>query len=114
MTMAEIDHIVEIDHKTITEMTMEKKIIGGSKIGNIEVYIEIIMETHVMTGTQIIVEIPIKIVTETNIETGTEMIALTMIQVGLEKNIAYIMLEKTMVLLATIQELNDCTKSYNS
>ena len=48
---AEVDHIVEIDHDTTTEMTIEKKIIGRSKIGNIEVDIEIIMETHVMTGT---------------------------------------------------------------
>ena len=28
---AEIDHIVEIDHGTTTEMTIEKKIIGGPK-----------------------------------------------------------------------------------
>ena len=47
----EIDHIVEIDHKTTTEMTIEKKIIGRSKTRNIEVDIEIIMETCVMTGT---------------------------------------------------------------
>ena len=48
---AQIHHIVEIDHKTVIEMTIGKKIIGGSKIGNIELDIEIIMETHVMTGT---------------------------------------------------------------
>ena len=42
---AQIDHTVEIDHETTTKMT-----IGRSKIGNIEVDIEIIMETHVMTG----------------------------------------------------------------
>ena len=47
----EIDHIVELDHKTTTEMTVEKKIIGRSKTRNKEVDIEIIMETHVMTGT---------------------------------------------------------------
>ena len=51
MTLTGIDHIIEIDHETVTEMTIEKKIIGRSKIGNIEVDIEIIMETHVMTGT---------------------------------------------------------------
>ena len=51
MTMTGIDHIVEIDHETTTEMTIEKKITGGVKFGNIEVDIEIIMETHVMTGT---------------------------------------------------------------
>ena len=47
----EIDLIVEINHKTNTEMTIEKKIIGRTKIGNIEVDIGIIMETCVMTGT---------------------------------------------------------------
>ena len=47
----EIGHIVKINHKTTTEMTMENKIIGRSKIGNLEVDIEIIMEKHVMTGT---------------------------------------------------------------
>ena len=47
----EIDLIVEINHKTTTEMTIEKKIIGTTKIGNIEVDIGIIMETCVMTGT---------------------------------------------------------------
>ena len=35
MTMTEIDHIVEIDHESTTEMTIEK-IIGRSKTGNIE------------------------------------------------------------------------------
>ena len=49
--MTGIDHLVEIYHETTTEMTIEKKIIGRSKIGNIEVDIEIIMETHVMMGT---------------------------------------------------------------
>ena len=61
-----------------------------------------------------IVEIPTKIVIETNIETSTEMIALMVIEVGLDKNITYIMLEKIMVLLVTIQGLNDCTRSYSS
>ena len=47
----EIDLIVEINHKTATVMTIEKKIIERTKIGNIEVGIGIIMETCVMTGT---------------------------------------------------------------
>ena len=47
---AEIGHIVEIDHETTTEMTIEKKIIGISKTGDTELDIEIIMKTHVMTG----------------------------------------------------------------
>ena len=58
MTMTEIvgpetgiDLIVEINHETTTEMTVGKKSIGKTKIRNIEVDIEIIMETHVMTGT---------------------------------------------------------------
>ena len=33
-TEAEIDHIIEIDHKTTTKMTIGKKIIGGTKIRN--------------------------------------------------------------------------------
>ena len=122
MTMTEIvvpetgiDHIVEIDHNTTTKMTIEKKIIGRSKIGNREVDIEIIMETCVMTGTLIIVEIHTKkIVIKINIETNIEMLAMTVIEVGLGKNIAYIMLEKIMVLLVTIQRLNNCTKPCNS
>ena len=51
MTMTGIDNIVEIDHKTTIKMTIEKKIIERSKIGNIEVDIEIIMKIWVMTGT---------------------------------------------------------------
>ena len=57
MTITEIDHtteighIVEIDHETTTEMTIEKKIIGISKTGDTEVDIEIIMKRHVMTST---------------------------------------------------------------
>ena len=42
------------------------------------------------------------------------LIALTVIEVGLEKNIAYITLEKIMVLSVTIQGLNNCIRSYNS
>ena len=51
MNMIGIDHIAEIDHETIKEMTIGKEIIGRSKTGNIEVDIEIIMETHVMRST---------------------------------------------------------------
>ena len=85
MTMTEIvgpetgiDYIVQIDHKTTikmitetiigitiemtiemtTEMTVEKKIIGNSKTRNIRESIEIIMKTHMKTGTtRIIIEI---------------------------------------------------------
>ena len=49
--MTGIHHTVETNHEITTKMTIEKHIIGGSKIGSIEVDIEIIMETHVMTGT---------------------------------------------------------------
>ena len=58
MTMTEIvgpetdiDYIVETDHVTTAKVTIEKKIICKVKIGNIEVNIEIIMETHAITGT---------------------------------------------------------------
>ena len=47
-----------------TEMTLEKKIIGISKNRNIRESIEIIMKTHMKTGTRIIIEI----VTKTKIE----------------------------------------------
>ena len=59
----EIDHIIEIDCKTTikmiieisikmtTEMTVEKKIIGISKTRNIRESIEIIVKTHMKTGT---------------------------------------------------------------
>ena len=47
----EIDLIVEIDHETTTQMTIEKKITGRIKIGNIEIDTENIMETCVTTGT---------------------------------------------------------------
>ena len=57
-------------------------------------------------------EIPTTIVIEANIETSTEMLALTVIELDLEKNIAYITLEKIMVLLVT--KVENCTKSYNS
>ena len=50
ITMKEIDLIVEIDHETTTKMTIEKKIIGRTKFGNIKLHIEIIMEICVMMG----------------------------------------------------------------
>ena len=139
---ANIDCIVEIDHETTTEMTMGKKIIGGPKIRNIEKDIEIITETHMKIGIQTIIKmiiktgmktitemdmkigmrtiikISIKTGTKIDIETSTEitieMIALTEIGVGLEKDNTHITLEKIIVLLVTIQGLNDCTRSCNS
>ena len=69
-------------------------------------------------GMKTIIKISIKTGTKIDIETSTEitigMIALTEIEVGLEKDINHITLEKIMVLLVTIQGLNNCTKSYNS
>ena len=67
------------------------------------------------TGTtRIITEIVTKTKIEIKTKTNTEMTAMTKLEVGLEKNIVYIMLEKIMVLLATIQGLNYTIKSYNS
>ena len=48
-----------------TEMTVEKKIIGISKTRNIRESIEIIMKTHMETGTARII---IEIVTKTKID----------------------------------------------
>ena len=108
ITTKEIDLIVEINYETTTEMTIGKKIIGRTKIGNIEVDRDYYGDTCDDRSIDI-VEIPTKIV----IETSTEMIALTVIEVGLEKNIAYINLEKIIVLMVTTQSVKDCTMSYN-
>ena len=115
---AEIDHIGQINHKTTTEMTIVKKIIGGPKIRNMEIDIEIITETHMKIGMRTTITISIKTGTKIGIEKSTEitieMIALTEIDVNVEKDITHITLEKIMVLLVTIKELKDCTKSCSS
>ena len=50
-------------------MTIEKKIIGKIKIGNMRERIEIIMKTHMKTGTaRIIIELAIKTKIGINIE----------------------------------------------
>ena len=101
----EIDHILVIYHEPFTEeMTIEKKTIGISNMGDIEINMDIIMKT----GAQIIIEMPTKI--ETKTKTGTELIAMTKIEVGLKENIAHMMMEKIIVLP---QNLKDCTKVYN-
>ena len=64
----EIDHIVEIDHKTTTEMTIGKNIIGEPKIRNIEIDIEIITETHMKRGIQTIIKMMTKTGSEKSIE----------------------------------------------
>ena len=98
----EIDHIVEIDHKTttkmiieittdmiiemITEMTIEKKTIGISKTRNIRESREIIMKTHMKTGTtRIIIEIVTKTKIEIKTKTNTEMTVMTKLEVGQKK-----------------------------
>ena len=124
----EIDYIVEIDHKTTmkmiiemiteitlemtiemtTEMTIEKKIIGMSKTRNIRESIEIIMKTHMKTGTtRIIIEIVTKIKIEIKIKTNTEMTVMTKLEVGLKKKSAHMMIEKMIVLR---QNLKGCIK----
>ena len=103
--MTEIDHIVQIDHETTTEMTI--------KTG-----IKAIIETGMKTDMRTIIKISIKTDTKMDIETSTEittyMIALTEVEISLGKDIAHITLEKIMVLLVTIQGLKDFTKSCNS
>ena len=77
ITMVEIDHTVEVDHETTiemttemtTEMAVEKKIIGISKTRNIRESTEIIMRTHMKTGTT---RKMIEIVTKTKIEIKTD------------------------------------------
>ena len=44
MTMNQIDPIVEIDHRTTIEMTIEKGIIRKIKVGNNKIGIQVIMK----------------------------------------------------------------------
>ena len=127
----EIDHIVGIDHETTikmiiemitettiemtiemtTEMTVEKKIIGISKTRNIRESIEIVMKTHMKTGTtRIIIEIVTKTKVEIKTKTHTEMTAMTKLEVGLKKKVAHMMMEK---MIPLTQNLKECTKFYN-
>ena len=120
----EIDHIVEIDYETTmkmiiemitemtiemtTEMTVEKKIIGISKTINIRESIEIIMKTHMKTGTtRIIIEIVTKTKIEIKTKTNTEMTVMTKLEVGLKRKSPHMMIEKMIVLR---QNLKGCTK----
>ena len=124
----EIDHIVEIDHETTmkmiiemiteitiemtiemtTEITVEKKIIGLSKTRNIREGIEIIMKTHLKTGTtRIIIEIVTKTKIEIKTKTNTEMTVMAKLEVGLKKKSAHMMIEKMIVLR---QNLKGCTE----
>ena len=91
-----------------TEMTVEKKIIGISKTRNITESIEIIMKTHIKTGTtRMIIEIVTKTKIEIKTKTSTEMTAMTELEVGLKKKIAHMMIEKMIVLRKNIK---GCTK----
>ena len=65
---AKIDHIVKINNKGTTEMTIGKKIIRGPNIRNIETYIEIITETHMKIGIHTIIKMITKTGTEKSIE----------------------------------------------
>ena len=61
-----------------TEMTVEKKIIGISKTRNIRESIEIIMKTHMETGTaRIIIEIVTKTKIDIKTKNNTEMTVMT-------------------------------------
>ena len=78
-----------------TEMTVEKKIIGISKNRNIE----IIMKTHMKTGTaRIILEIVTKTKIEIKTKTNTEMTVMTKLEVVLKKKSPHMMIEKMIVL----------------
>ena len=120
----EIDHIVKIYHETTmkiiiemiiemiiqmtTEVTVEKRIIGISKTRNVRESIEIIMKTHIKTGTtRRIIEIVTKTKIDIKIKTNTEMTVMTKLEVGLKKKITYMM----MVIYLT-QKLEECTKFY--
>ena len=92
-------------------MTVEKKIMGISKTRNIRESIEIIMKTHMKTGTtRIIIEIVTKTKIEIKTKTDTDMTAMTKLEVGLKIKVAHMMIEKMIVLK---QNLKECTKFYN-
>ena len=85
-----------------TEMTVEKKIIGISKNRNIRESMEIIMKTHMKTGTtRIIIEIVTKTKIEIKTKTNTEMTVMTKLEVALQKKITHMMIEKMIVLSQT-------------
>ena len=72
---------------------------------------EIIMKTHMKTGTtRIIIEIVTKTKIEIKTKTDTEMTAMTKLEVGLRKKIAHMMIEKMIVLK---QDSKECTRFYN-
>ena len=123
----EIDHIVEIDHETtikitiemiiemITEttmeMTIEKKILGILKNRNIRESIEIIMKTHMKTGTtRIIIEIVTKTKIEIKTKTNMEMTVMTKLEVGLKKKSAHMMIEKMIVLKQNLKRVHKFCK----
>ena len=74
-------------------MTVEKKIIGISKTRNIRESTEIIMKTHMKTGTtRGIIEIVTKTKIEIKTKNNTEMTVMTKFEVGLKKKITYMMM----------------------
>ena len=88
-----------------------KEILGISKIRDVRKSLEIIIKTHMKTGTTGMIT---KLATNTkigiNVDTSIEMTAMTKIEVGLEKDVAYLKQGKVM----TSQGLNESTKSYDS
>ena len=90
-----------------TEMTVEKKIKEISKTRNIRESIEIIMKTHMKTGTtRRIIEIVTKTKIEIKTKTSTEMTVMTKVEVGLKKKITY------MMMIYLTQKLQECAKFY--
>ena len=83
-----IDRIIEVDHKTITEITLGEEIIGKCKITQvsrtIEVDIGAIIETIIETITETVTEI----ITETIMEMTIEEV-----EVGLKKDDPQVMSE---------------------
>ena len=95
--MTEIGHIVGIYYETtikmITEMTIEKKLIGISKTRNIRENIEIIIKTNMTRITiELAMETRIGAKIDTKTKTDTEMTAMTKLEVGLKKKITYMIM----------------------
>ena len=101
-----IKMITKMTIKMTIEMTVEKKVIGISKNRYIRESIEVIMKTHMKTGTTgIIIEIVTKMKIEIRTKINPEMTVMTKLEVGLKKKIAHMMIEKMKVLR---QNLKGC------
>ena len=103
ITMDKItDRIIEVDHKTFTEITLGEEIIGRHKIAEVSRIIEVdvgtiietIIEKIIKTIIETITEMITEISTETIMEMTVEMTILEEVEVGLEEDDPQVMSER--------------------